>query len=343
MPDSSPDKEVSAVITVEGLFASFENEGLSKYLVDSQTVREITEAIAEEFPIAPYLAKFVFRNLLRFVGWVIRKSAAKGVAWLIGKVFVFVLKLFTKIPWLGPKALERLAGVQVSLSKSVKVRRELDCILDGSATTLSAEAAKSFSAEFQLDLKQYEKTIEILEIVKGVKKSLKDDSNPQPPLEIPLVEDIATTRLRFAARHIPFLGREGEMAQLSSFCDCADQFSWWLVIGSGGLGKSRLALEFCLTKRETWQVGFLSDHTTFDKWEKWQPDRPTLIVVDYVAKRAELIGDMLAQLNSRSDLECPVRVLLLERHKDDVWWDQMVPNTSEGLALAQSQFDTMIF
>jgi tetratricopeptide (TPR) repeat protein len=156
--------------------------------------------------------------------------------------------------------------------------------------------------------------------------------------KIHLPPDSATTletggnRFQFTSGRTEFLGRETEMARLQQFLRRASRFSWWLVAGSGGMGKSRLALEFCRAVTAGWDCGFLpleaaQRHTEpgeFEAaaapWEHWQPDRPTLIVVDYLVERAGFLGNVIRLLAARKDLAHPVRLLLLERDAEGRLW-----------------------
>ncbi|QQP91715.1 hypothetical protein IGS68_11140 [Skermanella sp. TT6] len=139
----------------------------------------------------------------------------------------------------------------------------------------------------------------------------------------------------YFARRTPFVGREGEMARLRSFLDQPAPFLWWLVTAPGGAGKSRIGLELCLEKAgdgKGWHAGFLA---WADKasWSSWQPDRPTLIVVDYAQTRAERLGEVIRTLGrtlgGRRDLRHPVRLLLLERSADRTWLDRLEGGAGE--------------
>ena len=111
---------------------------------------------------------------------------------------------------------------------------------------------------------------------------------PQPPLYLNLLELTRETRFVYGARAAPFIGRDSEIEELEAFLQSDASFQWWLLLGPGGQGKSRLALELCLNQRESWYAGFLRDDK-FD-WLTWKPDKPTLIVADYAVMWFNLNG-----------------------------------------------------
>jgi tetratricopeptide (TPR) repeat protein len=131
--------------------------------------------------------------------------------------------------------------------------------------------------------------------------------------------------LYYGYRRVDLFGRQEPEKQLLDFANCAGNFKWWLMVGPGGMGKSRLALEVCLKLQRTHTVGFLPRHSTFAAWDTWKPLHPTLIVVDYVAQRAEAIGAMLQTLTTRAtQLPHPVRILLIERTPNGQWYDTLL-------------------
>jgi hypothetical protein len=103
-----------------------------------------------------------------------------------------------------------------------------------------------------------------------------------------------------------------------------------------GVGKSRIALEFCLAIRSEWRAGFLIDEADEPDWTRWQPALPTLIVIDYAAKDPDRTGRMLRALAARgadggsAPLRRPVRVLLLERTNIGPWLDTIAGGTSQS-------------
>jgi hypothetical protein len=92
----------------------------------------------------------------------------------------------------------------------------------------------------------------------------------QPGLTLKLLDkNEAVNRFIFGARRIPLFGRDKEMEQLGDLLDRPDlPFRWHLVHGSGGVGKSRIALEFCLAVRSEWRAGFLIDEADEPDWTR---------------------------------------------------------------------------
>jgi len=126
--------------------------------------------------------------------------------------------------------------------------------------------------------------------------------------------------LRFSPRNtgIPFVGRKSEIAALHQFLDAEMHFAWWLIVAAGGAGKTRLAREFCQRAHlRGWRAGFLPNYFAADLagLENWDPEFPTLIVADYVQKRATEIRKLAARLGRRSGRlgRPPIRLLLIER------------------------------
>ena len=136
---------------------------------------------------------------------------------------------------------------------------------------------------------------------------------------------------QYVQRYTTFISRDAEIDQLWDFLNGQPdrRMLWWLATGPGGMGKSRLALEFCLQARcVNRYVGFVeSDQLAGFDWSQWRPAAPTLLVVDYVAAYAEATRKMIAQLSRNAGnnlLTKPVRVLLLERETRDDWWNSFL-------------------
>ena len=157
--------------------------------------------------------------------------------------------------------------------------------------------------------------------------------NAEPSLRLPDYSLAKLGRqhlLDYHLRHTTFVGRQAEMEQLWQFVNSQpdEPCLWWMVTGPGGMGKSRLAFEFCREMRGlSYHVGFLEKSDLnggfIHGWSHWRPSRPTVLVVDYVAGYAKDVLTMLGELSrsaAAGHLPNRVRVLLLERETRDDWW-----------------------
>ena len=141
-----------------------------------------------------------------------------------------------------------------------------------------------------------------------------------------------TSGLLYSDARVGLLGREGELATLREFRDEGGPFRFLIISGPGGVGKSRLAWEFCWQSFfDGWQAGFVRSVSEgiFD-WGSWKPERDTLLVVDYIfAKDRDLWKRILTQLTRLSG-DTKVRVLILERTADAEAWDWLAGNETLG-------------
>jgi hypothetical protein len=126
--------------------------------------------------------------------------------------------------------------------------------------------------------------------------------------------------LRFHAlnRAIPFRGREEELAQLRNFLNSPEKaFSWWIVTGPGGAGKTRLALELCARMyARGWQVGFLRRNDAMPE-AGWRLSRPLLIIADYATEQVDRVRELARTLAGFGESVPAVRLLMLERAADE--------------------------
>ena len=159
------------------------------------------------------------------------------------------------------------------------------------------------------------------------------ESDWRPPVlrfkQLPLTE---ASRFIYGARALPFIGRDSELKSIDAFLgDHRSPFGWMLLYGSGGVGKSRLAMELCLLAQDEWHAGFLDDYSREPDWSLWRPMTPTLIVIDYASRDAERAKRILGSLAGRNAgdgdvrrLDMPVRVILLERTSGGPWLDTII-------------------
>jgi tetratricopeptide (TPR) repeat protein len=104
------------------------------------------------------------------------------------------------------------------------------------------------------------------------------------------------------------------------------------MVGPGGRGKTRLALELARAiSQEGWLGGFLEERE-LDRFrrdgavEEWRWDKPVLVIVDYAASRSEQIRSWLRELIDASMEGRPkLRLLLLERQANRTFgWLAMI-------------------
>ena len=154
--------------------------------------------------------------------------------------------------------------------------------------------------------------------------------------------------LRFSPLNprVPFIGRDTELVALEAFltADLRRPFAWWLVIGSGGAGKTRLARQFCLRAHLWgWRAGFLPKDYEADLaiLDNWHPQYPTLIVADYAITQAKDIRKLATRLARRGDLPS-VRLLLLEREVGSLFREVFLgPDQSDRGIIERAKYDAL--
>jgi Tetratricopeptide repeat/Anaphase-promoting complex subunit 5 len=121
---------------------------------------------------------------------------------------------------------------------------------------------------------------------------------------------------------VAFTGREDELAALRAWCVNESAGPLRLVTGGGGVGKSRLAAEFCTRmEREGWRwlrVAEGAERDAVGAARRAAPTTPLLLVVDYAEARAGLAG--LLEAVARDDGR--LRVMLLARQAGE-WWARL--------------------
>lgn len=156
-------------------------------------------------------------------------------------------------------------------------------------------------------------------------------SSPQPLIQ--MVYGESTAPLVFRSRYTPLIGREKEWKTLQDFCQSPGKLAWHVLAGNAGTGKSRLALEFCITMAPmNWFAGFLSagELERFD-WSRWRPVWDTILVVDHIASKNNKVAAMLEDLQAiSSSWAHKVRILLLERDPEGAWHEPLQSDAEEG-------------
>ncbi|MDQ1295878.1 MAG: hypothetical protein QG608_3765, partial [Actinomycetota bacterium] len=137
---------------------------------------------------------------------------------------------------------------------------------------------------------------------------------PDRPWDVDTLDpqtDQPSLMLRPEFRHVPFQFRDNELADFLRWCAGPQRLAISHLAAAGGAGKTRFAVEACLTlERRGWVTGFLP-----------RTDRggdgialPRLFVVDYVDESdADTLVERIGALARSATTMAPVRLLFLSR------------------------------
>ncbi|WP_426960226.1 tetratricopeptide repeat protein [Muricoccus radiodurans] len=130
---------------------------------------------------------------------------------------------------------------------------------------------------------------------------------------------------------LPLQGRTDLLGGLQGWLNTGESLSIQALVGAGGRGKTRLAVELASWARERgWTAGFArrEDLDIFLRGgcrTEW--DAPTLVVVDYAAAKSRAVASWLRNLvhdAERAPADAPLRLLLLERMGEGAaWWREV--------------------
>jgi hypothetical protein len=133
---------------------------------------------------------------------------------------------------------------------------------------------------------------------------------------------------------VPFQYREADLASLRAWTENEKPVALHLYHGVGGLGKTRLFLEFGRElKEQNWLSGFLNLEEAEKSLSSWDAllyqDKPMLLIVDYAETRLESLKGLLQTVyGCFGKLPQKLRLVLLAR-SDGEWWDQLKGESTE--------------
>jgi hypothetical protein len=141
---------------------------------------------------------------------------------------------------------------------------------------------------------------------------------------------------------VPLVGRDQDIEFLHGWLSSEVSIAVTAMVGPGGSGKTRLALEIFQQLPSTWQGGFLeaeeaSNFISQTNLSDWSWQKPTLVVVDYAALLASTLSRWFRQLADHALPQHPLRILLLERHAnpDSGWYHDLADGTWHGRAVRE--------
>lgn len=136
-------------------------------------------------------------------------------------------------------------------------------------------------------------------------------------------------------RALPLLGRHSERDTLWTWLEVDPRpVSFHVVVGHGGLGKTRLAIGLLELLKERcpdrWHAGFLAgadrcrEHLTYSRFQNWR-GRKTLVIVDNAAVWADELAEVIRGIRAGREPEQQIRFLLIDRgaHPDAGWFGKL--------------------
>ena len=136
------------------------------------------------------------------------------------------------------------------------------------------------------------------------------------PYEVPRRVVSAFGRMHFSNCFNDFVGKQDEMQMLNAFLQADESILWWSVLGEGGIGKSRLLLEWLRALPANW-FGFFA-RKDVEMFAKFVPFTDTVIVLDYILGQEEICAKLIAVLMEQfCESHHRLRLVLVERKQDD--------------------------
>lgn len=127
-------------------------------------------------------------------------------------------------------------------------------------------------------------------------------------------------RLHFVNLFASFVGRDEELQYLDDFLNDPMQYAWWTVIGPGGIGKSRLVLEWLRRLPSNW-YGIFVDPRQVKEIKGFELFSNTVFIFDYIIGNEDYISIAISTLQKWT-AKYKLRILFLERSldQDSIGW-----------------------
>jgi len=313
--ETAPDTGGGPSVDLDSAVVRWGGFGLARYLEDVDLAAELVDWLHRETGVN----KGALKLAMKLLSPAVSATARRATGWLSDRAKERVVAALTKLPFY-----DRLAGaldrVTVRLDENLAAKREVEEILAGRRPPHDTAFANALTLDLQAQVSTLQRLDDVSGQIADGFANIETLLTPQPVLTLRLFAPNEGLRFFYGAQRVPFVGRDDELARLAEFLYAGERFSWWLVAGPAGTGKSRLALELCLRHGNAWRVGMLSSADAFTDWGNWRPDQPTLIVADYVSERAEDLHSIALALAENQGLDFPVRLLLVERDSEGYWW-----------------------
>jgi len=152
-------------------------------------------------------------------------------------------------------------------------------------------------------------------------------------------DDGPAALLRPDRETVEFTGRETELGMLRPWCTSGDARSVRTIVGAGGVGKTRLALEVASEWESSggqWRRVDAGQEAQAVAAARGLTSGPVLLVVDYAETRAELEPMLRAVLVDPG----PIRVLLLARALGE-WWDRLIEKSAPAIGALLTQAESI--
>lgn len=320
MSANLPSRKVGSV---DDLMTFAVEKGLKDFLLDQNSFEYVVKEVTQNLSwlginIPPIIIRILYRIFATLL-----LSTTKTVVTHINSKGVNLLKTgLEKNKYYG-QFYQALIDFLEKIDKDAAQKAKLELLVDKNILDKDLIGLTNLTDEMRLSLQELISLHNLEQEFDSFKERL-DWLMPQPFLIMPLTMVNQSNLFHYNARCLTFEGRSEEFSRLKEFIDIesGDNFRWWMVIGEAGTGKSRLALEYALEISSGWRVGFIKENSYIFPWHQWQPDRPTFLIVDYAGKYADQVRDCILKFQARkSDLNYPVRLLLLERSIDEHWWE----------------------